>query len=221
MGGDIQHLQSNGRTPTVLLVDDDAILRRAIRELLERDGLRVAGEASSPAEALALALELTPDVITMAVTMRGDSGIEGTRQIRKAVPGARVVILTNSGDATDAAGAIRAGAVGYLLKDDPPEEIATGIRVAAEGAAPLSPRVAADLLGMLRTALAAATAPDLTEREREVLELLAEGRSNAEIAAELSVSVATVKRHLSHLLVKLQASNRTQAAVEAVRRGLL
>lgn len=221
MGDDIQHVQNDGRSPTVLLVDDDAILRRAIRELLERDGLHVAGEASGTEEALALALELTPDVITMAVTMRGDSGIEGTRRIRRAVPDARIVILTRSGDAADAAGAIGAGAVGYLLKDDPPEEIAAGIRVAAEGAAPLSPRVAAELLGMLRTALAAAIAPDLTERERDVLELLAEGRSNAEIAAELSVSVPTVKRHLSHLLVKLQASNRTQAAVEAVRRGLL
>lgn len=214
-------MQNDGRPPTVLLVDGDAMLRRAIRELLERDGLRVAGEASSAEEALTLALDLTPDVITMAVAMRGDSGIDGTRRIRETLPDARIVILTHSGDATDAAGAIGAGAVGYLLKDDPPEEIAAGIRVAAEGAAPLSPRVAAELLGVLRTALTAAAAPELTEREREVLELLAEGCSNAEIATALSVSVPTVKRHPSHLLVKLQASNRTQAAVEAVRRGLL
>ncbi len=221
MGDGIQPGQIDGRPATVLLVDDDAILRRAIRELLERDGLRVAGEASGTEEALALALELTPDVITMAVAMRDDSGIDGTRRIRAALPEARIVILTHSGAVADAAGAIGAGAVGYLLKDDPPKAIAAGIRVAAEGAAPLSPRVAAELLGMLRTALATATGPNLTERERQVLELLAEGRSNAEIAAALSVSVATVKRHLSHLLVKLQASNRTQAAVEAVRRGLL
>lgn len=221
MGDNIQEVRNDGRPLAVLLVDEDAILRRAIRELLERDGLRVAGEANNTEEALALALELAPDVITMAAMMRGDSCIERTRRIRAAVPGARVVILTHSPDAADAAGAISAGAVGYLLKDDPPEEIAAGIRVAAEGAAPLSPRVAAELLGALRTALATATAPDLTERERDVLTLLAEGHSNAEIATQLSVSVPTVKRHLSHLLVKLQASNRTQAAVEAVRRGLI
>ena len=221
MGDDIQQVRSNGRPPTALLVDEDAILRRAIGELLERDGLRVAGEANNAEEALTLALELVPDVITMAMVMRGDSGIEATRRIRATVPDARVVILAHPGDVADAAEAISAGAIGYLLKDDPPEEIAAGIRVAAEGAAPLSPRVAAELLGVLRTALATATGPDLTERERQVLELLAEGCSNAEIAAQLSVSVPTVKRHLSHLLVKLQASNRTQAAVEAVRRGLL
>jgi DNA-binding NarL/FixJ family response regulator len=221
MGDDIQQMRSNGRPPTVLLVDEDAILRRAIGELLERDGLRVAGEANNAEEALTLVLELVPDVITMAMVMRGDSGIEATRRIRATVPDARVVILAHPGDAADAAEAIGAGAIGYLLKDDPPEEIAAGIRVAAEGAAPLSPRVAAELLGVLRTALATATGPDLTERERQVLELLAQGCSNAEIAAQLSVSVPTVKRHLSHLLVKLQASNRTQAAVEAVRRGLL
>ena len=221
MGDDIQQVRSNGRPPTALLVDEDAILRRAIGELLERDGLRVAGEANNAEEALTLALELVPDVITMAMVMRGDSGIEATRRIRATVPDARVVILAHPGDVADAAEAISAGAIGYLLKDDPPEEIAAGIRVAAEGAAPLSPRVAAELLGVLRTALATATGPDLTERERQVLELLAEGCSNAEIAAQLSVSVPTVKRHLSHLLVKLQASNRTPEAVEAFRRGLL
>lgn len=208
--------------PTVLLVDEDAMLRRAVRDLLDQDGLRVVGEAGSAEEAVKLAIELAPDVITMAVRMaHGESGIEGTRQIRAAIPDARIVILTHSGKATDAAAAIGAGAVGYLLKDDPAKEIVAGIRVAAEGASPLSPRIAAELLGVLRAELAASTGPDLTERERDVLELLAQGRSNAEIGEELSISVPTVKRHLSHLLFKLQASNRTEAAVEAVRRGLL
>lgn len=205
----------------VLLIDEDAILRRAVRDLLVGDGLRVVGEASSAEQGLALALELEPDVITMAVLMRGDSGIDGTRRIRQRLPEARIVILTHSGEAADAAAAIGAGACGYLLKDDPPEEIVAGIRVAAEGASPLSPRIAADLLGVLRSELANSNDPELTVREREVLELLADGQSNGEIAAGLSISVPTVKRHLSHLLVKLQASNRTQAAVEAVRRGLL
>jgi DNA-binding NarL/FixJ family response regulator len=204
----------------VLLVDEEAILRRAVRDLLEKDGLRIAGEASSVKEAVTLAVELAPDVITMAVMMRGDSGIEGTRQIREVLPKARVVILTRSGDAADAAAAISAGACGYLLKEDQPEEIVAGIRIAADGGSPLSPRIAADLLGKLRAELAPSAEPELTTRERDVLGLLAEGHSNAEIAEMLSVSVPTVKRHLSHLLVKLRASNRTQAAVQAVRRGL-
>jgi DNA-binding NarL/FixJ family response regulator len=212
---------SESDSASVLLVDEDAILRRAVRELLEKDGLRVVGEASSADEGVALALELAPDVITMAVLLRGNSGIEATRRIRGVLPEARIVILTRSGEAADAAAAIGAGACGYLLKDDPPEEIVAGIRVAADGASPLSPRIAAELLSMLRTELANSNGPELTSRERDVLELLGEGRSNAEIAEELSISVPTVKRHLSHLLVKLRASNRTQAAVEAVRRGLL
>lgn len=213
----------NGKNlPTVLLVDEDAMLRRAVRDLLDQDGIRVVGEAGSAEEAVKLAVELAPDVITMAVRMaHGGSGIEGTRQIRAAIPDARIVILTRSGDAADAAAAIGAGAVGYLLKDDPAKEIVAGIRVAAEGASPLSPRIAAELLGVLRAELAASAGPELTARERDVLELLGQGRSNAEIGAELSISVPTVKRHLSHLLFKLQASNRTEAAVEAVRRGLL
>jgi len=209
-------------TPSsVLLVDEDAILRRAVRGLLDGDGLRVVGEADSAEEGLALAIELEPDVITMAVAVRGSSGIEATRLILEAVPATRVVILTNSGDAADAAAAIGAGACGYLLKDDPPEEIMAGIRIAAGGASPLSPRIAAELLGILRSELGSSNGVELTSREREVLVLVAEGRSNAEIAERLSISVATVKRHLSHLLVKLRVSNRTQAAVEAVRHGLL
>jgi DNA-binding NarL/FixJ family response regulator len=209
------------RLPAVLLIDDDAILRRAVGDLLEQDGLRVAGEASSAEEGVSLAVELKPDVITMAVLMRRSSGIEATRRIREELPEARIVILTRSGEAADAAAAIGAGACGYLLKDDPPEEIVAGIRAAAEGASPLSPTITAELLEVLRTDLVSSTAPELTARERGVLALLAEGRSNAEIAEELSISVSTVKRHLSHLLVKLEASNRTQAAVQAVRLGLL
>jgi NarL family two-component system response regulator LiaR len=208
-------------TSSVLLVDEDAVLRRAVRALLEDDGLRVVGEADTAEASLALATELEPDVITMAVAMRGSSGIEATRLILEVVPATRVVILTKSGDAADAAAAIGAGACGYLLKDDPPEEIVAGIRIAAVGASPPSPRHAAQLLGVLRFELGGSNGIELTPRERDVLALLAEGHSNAEIAERLSISVATVKRHLSHLLVKLRVSNRTQAAVEAVRRGLL
>lgn len=213
--------ESERHPPSVLLVDEDAILRRAVRDLLEKDGFRVCGEASSAEDGLALAIELEPDVITMAVLMRSGSGVEGTQRIREALPEARIVILTRSGEGRDVAAAIGAGACGYLLKDDPPAEIVTGIRVAADGASPISPRIAAELLGVFREGVAPLADGGLTEREREVLELLAEGRSNPEIAAALAVSVPTVKRHLSHLLVKLRATNRTQAAVEAVRRGLI
>jgi NarL family two-component system response regulator LiaR len=213
--------RSPSNSPSVLLIDDDAMLRRAVRDLLESAGLQVVGEASSTEEGLKLAVELEPDVITMAILMRRSSGIDATRRILDAIPDARVVILTRSGEAGDAAAAIGAGACGYLLKDDPAEEIGAGLRAAAKGGSPISPRVAAGLIGVLRLELASWTGPELTVREREVLALLAEGRSNGEIATALSISIPTVKRHLSHLLVKLQASNRTQAAVEAVRRGLL
>ncbi|HET7507286.1 MAG TPA: response regulator transcription factor [Solirubrobacterales bacterium] len=206
---------------SVLLIDEEAILRRAVRGLLEDGGLDVVGEADEVEAGLTMAVALQPDVITMALAMRSGSGIEATRSVLKAIPAARVVILTKSTDPAHATAAIGAGACGYLLKDDPPEDIVAGIRVAAGGASPLSPRVAAELLDFLRLGFGGSSAPELTAREREVLGLLAEGGSNAEIAAALSISVPTVKRHLSHLLVKLGASNRTQAAVEAVRRGLL
>ncbi|HEX2391640.1 MAG TPA: response regulator transcription factor [Solirubrobacterales bacterium] len=208
-------------SPSVLLVDEDAILRRAVRDLLEEDSLRILAEASDAEQGFALAVELAPDIITMAIPMRGNAGIEGTRRIREVVPDARIVILTRRGEAARVAAAIGVGACGCLLTDDPPGEIVAGIRVAADGASPFSPRIAAELLDLRRGELANSSAPELTRREREVLRLLARGRSNAEIASELAVSVATVKRHLSHLLVKLRSTNRTQAAVEAVRRGLV
>jgi DNA-binding NarL/FixJ family response regulator len=205
----------------VLLVDEDAMFRHGIRNLLEEVGFRIVGEAGSAGEAVAQAVELTPDVVVMAVRMRGASGIEATRRIRKAVP-ARVLMLTNSIDSADTDGAIRAGASGYVLKDDSPEEIAAAIRAAAAGESPLSSRIATGLLGHLRTEPANDGAkPELTTREREVLELLAAGRRNAQIAEDLAISIHTVKRHVSHLFEKLEVENRTQAAIEATQRGLL
>jgi DNA-binding NarL/FixJ family response regulator len=206
----------------VLLVDEDAMFRHAIRDLLEEVGLRIAGEARSAGEAVAKAVELAPDVVLMAVRMRGSSGIEATKQIREAVPEARVLMLTNSFDSADTDGAIRAGAQGYVLKDDPPQEIVAAIRAAAAGESPLSPRIATNLLGHLRAEPTDDGAkPELTAREREVLDLLAAGRRNTQIAEDLSISVHTVKRHVSRLFAKLEVENRTQAAAEATRRGLL
>lgn len=198
------------------------MFRHGIRDLLEEVGIRIAGEARNAEEAVAQAVELTPDAIVMAVKLRGTSGVEATRRIREAVPGARVLMLANSFDSADIDGAIRAGAQGYVLKDDSPQGIVAAIRAAAAGESPLSPRIATGLLGHLRAEPANDGAkPELTARERNVLELLAAGRRNTEIAEDLSISVYTVKRHVSHLFAKLEVGNRTQAAVEATRRGLL
>jgi DNA-binding NarL/FixJ family response regulator len=206
----------------VLLVDEDAMFRHGIRELLEEVGFLIAGEARSAEEAVAQAVELAPDVVLMAVRLRGASGIEATRRIREAVPEARVLMLTNSIDSADSDGAIRAGACGYVLKDDSPQQIVAAIRAAAAGESPLSPRIVAGLLGHLRgEAVNDGAKPELTARERNVLELLVAGCRNTEIAEDLSISVYTVKRHVSHLFTKLEVENRTQAAVEATRRGLL
>lgn len=207
---------------TVLLVDEDAMFRRGIRDLLEEAGLHVAGEADSAEEAVAQTVELSPDVVVMAIRLRGASGIEATKQIREAVPETRVLILTNSIDSGDPDGAIRAGALGYVLKDDPPEEIVAAVRAAAAGGTVLSPRIAAGLLKHLRAEPTSDGAKLLlTARERKVLELLAAGRRNTQIAEDLSISVHTVKRHVSHLFAKLEVENRTQAAADATRRGLL
>jgi DNA-binding NarL/FixJ family response regulator len=224
--GMIHAMRSVGRRSeppiTVLLVDGDAMFRHGIRGLLEEVGIRIAGEAHSAEEAVAQAVELAPDVVLMAVRLRGASGIEATRRIRAAVAEARVLILTNSIDSAHSDGAIRAGACGYVLKDDSPDEIVAAIRAAAAGESPLSPRVATGLLGRLRTEPENGGAkPELTARERTVLELLAAGRRNTQIAEDLAISIHTVKRHVSHLFEKLEVENRTQAAAEAMRRGLL
>jgi DNA-binding NarL/FixJ family response regulator len=199
------------------------MFRHGIRELLEESGIRVAGEAGGGEQAVSQAVALSPDVIVTAVRMRGVSGVEATRRICEAAAEARVLMLSSSRDSADTMRAMRAGACGCVLKDDAPEEIVAAIRAAAAGGSPLSPRVAADLLEHLRAwpAIDGAKPAELTAREQSVLVLLATGRNNTQIAGELSISVHTVKRHVSNLFAKLEVENRTQAAVEATRRGLL
>jgi NarL family two-component system response regulator LiaR len=197
------------------------MFRHGIRELLEESGIRIAGEAGGGEQGVARAVDLSPDVIVTAVRMRGVSGLEVTRRIREAAADARVLMLSSSRDPADTKGAMQAGACGYVLKDDTPEEIVAAIRAAASGGSPLSPRVAPDLLAHLRAPASDGAKPELTEREQGVLALLATGRHNTQIAGDLSISVHTVKRHVSNLLAKLEVENRTQAAVEATRRGLL
>lgn len=209
---------------SVVIVDDHDLFRRGLRELLEERGFRVAGEATDGEQAVALTLRARPDVAIMDLSMPEVSGVEATRRMARDAPGVAVLVLTVSASTDDLVEALAAGAVGYLLKDAPADEIARAIHAAAGGDAVLDPRVASRLLGRFRESLAAAgtvpPVPALSERELDVLRLLAEGLGNEEIAARLYLSPKTVKNQVSAILVKLGVENRVQAAVLAVRAGL-
>jgi DNA-binding NarL/FixJ family response regulator len=209
----------------VLIVDDHELFRAGLREILEEHGFTMAGEAATGESAVRLAAELAPDVVVMDLNLPGISGVEATRMIREVTPSTRVLTLTISADEHDVSEAVLAGASGYLLKDAAPEAIVTGVRAAAAGEALLSPKVASDLLATLRESASSAgvleAAPHLTDRELDVLRLIASGKDNAEIAAELFISVQTVKNHVSNVLAKLEVENRVQAAVYAVRRRII
>jgi two-component system, NarL family, response regulator LiaR len=205
------------------VVDDHDLFRTGLRGLLEDQGISVVGEAADGAEGVRLALHAKPDVVVMDLNMPVMNGIEATRKLIAEQPDAKVLVLTINEDDDSAFAAISAGAVGFLVKDASITEIAEGVRAAAEGRSYLSPRIAGGLVKRLRDTqrTAADGEVDLSERELEVLRLLAEGRDNAEIAAELVVSVGTVKTHVSRVLLKLGLENRIQAAVYAARRGLV
>jgi len=217
--------RSNPAEVRVVLVDDHAVFRNGLRELLEERGIDVVGEASDGATAVELVRDVAPDVVVMDIAMPGMSGVEATMESRSVAPCAKVIMLTVSADERDVDEAIAAGACGYLLKDAAVEEIVAGICAAAVGEALLSPRIAAGILERAR-GNAAASLPEsarakLTEREREVLNLMAEGKANAEIAEELFISPHTVKNHVSNILGKLESQTRIEAAVKAARGGLL
>ena len=210
----------------VLLVDDHDLFRTGLRSLLEEQGLQVVGEAENGSAALQLTSELAPDVIIMDLKMPGLTGVETTRQISGLAPLARVVVLTISADDEDVMNAVMAGACGYLLKDSSIDQLIAGIRAAAGGESLISPQIAAKLLQRLRAGGADEVAAEtiraeLSERELEVLRLIANGKDNAEIARELFISPKTVKNHISNILMKLQIDNRIQAAVYAVRSGIV
>ena len=210
----------------VIVVDDHDLLRKGLRDLLTEHGLRVVGEAGDGADAVRLVAHAAPDVVIMDLNMPRMSGIEATRRLAEVAPSCRVLVLTVSSDDETVADAIAAGASGYLLKDASGDEIAAGVRAAADGEALISPRIAARLLERLRPAEGpgapgGARGAELTDREIEVLRLLAAGRDNAEIAQELFISPRTVKNHISSILAKLHVDNRIQAAVYAVRKGLV
>ena len=209
----------------VMLVDDHDLFRTGLRNLLEEQGVHIVGEASDGAAALALVRELTPDVVVMDLNMPGMNGIDATREIARLAPLTRVVVLTISDQDDDVIDAILAGACGYLLKDSSIQDLMEGIRAASVGEALISPHIASKVLQRIRAYGVASDdavpGPELSERETEVLRLIANGKDNAEIAQELHISPKTVKNHISNILMKLQIENRIQAAVYAVRRGLV
>jgi DNA-binding NarL/FixJ family response regulator len=207
----------------VLVVDDDDHFRAALAELLTAHGLEVVATARDARDAIDVSRMLRPDVVLMDVEMPGRNGIEAIPGVLAACPETRVVMLTVSGDGTDVLEALLAGATGYLVKGTDPAALVAGIRAAAAGDALLSPGLATKLLARVQAAapVAARNGALLSERELEVLRLLAAGKANADIARELFLSPYTVRNHISSILAKLQIANRTEAAAYAIRSGLV
>ena len=204
----------------VLIADDHAVVRQGLRMFLATDPeLEIVGEARDGAEALHMALELHPDVVLMDLLMPAMNGIQATAAIRREAPDTEVVALTSVLEDSVVVDAVRAGAIGYLLKDTEAHELRRAIKAAAAGQVELCPEAAARLLREVRTPDRSAEL--LTERETDVLRLLARGMSNQEIAQSLIIGEQTVKSHVSHILAKLGVPSRTQAALYAIRVGLV
>jgi DNA-binding NarL/FixJ family response regulator len=206
-------------TVRVLVVDDHGVVRQGLRMFLALDGdVEVVGEATNGAEAVALARELQPDVVLMDLVMPVMDGIAATAEIRRELPATEVVALTSVLEDASVVGAVQAGAIGYLLKDTQADELRRAIRAAAQGQVQLAPEAAARLVREVR---APENPEALTERETEVLGLLARGLANKEIARRLVIGDKTVKTHVSRILMKLGVQSRTQAALHSVRAGLV
>jgi len=203
----------------ILLVDDHMVVRKGLRTFLKYDPeLEVVGEAADGAQALSLARELTPDVVLMDLLMPGMDGIAATAAIRRELPEIEVLALTSVLEDASVVGAVRAGAIGYLLKDTQAEALCQAIKAAAAGQVQLTPKAAARLM----QAISAPESPEeLTERETDVLRLLAQGYSNKQIARSLNNTEKTIKTHVSRILSKLGVQSRTQATLYAIRTGLV
>jgi DNA-binding NarL/FixJ family response regulator len=203
----------------ILIVDDHAVVRQGLRMFLGLDPeLEVVGEAVDGKQGLKAAHELKPDVILMDLLMPVMDGVTAIAQVRRELPDIEVIALTSVLEDSSVIGAIRNGAIGYLLKDTESEELIRAIKAAAAGQVQLSPKAAARLMREVR---APESPESLTERETEVLRLLAMGKSNKEIALALTIGEKTVKTHVSNILSKLNVSSRTQAALHAARIGLV
>ena len=212
-------MPAEGGPIRLLLCDDHEMVRTGLRTFLElQEGMAVVGEAASAEQALALIPRLAPDVVLMDLNLPGMPGVEAIRRIRADHPSVKVVALTSYAGEDSVLPAIRAGVSGYLLKDVGPAELAQALRSAHSGGSPLHPQVAATVLAQVAEP---ATRDPLTPRESEVLRLVARGLSNRLIARELALSEKTVKAHLSAIFTKLNVTDRTQAALYAVRTGLV
>ncbi|MFK4103124.1 response regulator [Streptomyces sp. NPDC019531] len=208
-------------TIKVLLVDDHQVVRRGLRTFLEvQDDIEVVGEAADGTEGVERAEELKPDIVLMDVKMPGMDGIDALRRLRELNNPARVLIVTSFTEQRTVVPALRAGAAGYVYKDVDPDALAGAIRSVHAGHILLQPEVAGVLLSQEENNSGQGRGGSLTEREREVLGLIADGRSNREIARALVLSEKTVKTHVSNILMKLDLADRTQAALWAVRHGV-
>jgi len=209
----------------VLLVEDHELYRQGLDEMLRGEGFAVVGQAGRGDDGVALALRARPDVVVMDLNLPGLPGAEATRRIVAEAPEVRVLVLTISTGSVELLDALLAGARGYLVKGAPLADLARGVRAVAAGELLLGRTVADEVLDRVRRGSPGGARPpgigDLSERERDVLRLMAAGRDNTEIAGELQVSLTTVKHHVSNVLEKLGVENRIQAAVAAVRDGLV
>jgi two-component system, NarL family, response regulator LiaR len=203
----------------IVIADDHSVVRQGLRMFLGLDSeLEVVGEAADGAEALRLARQLRPDVVLMDLLMPVMDGITATAAIRSELPGTEVLALTSVLEDASVVGAVRAGAIGYLLKDTQADALCQAIKAAAAGQVQLTPRAAARLMQAVSSPQ---TPEELTERETEVLRLLAQGQSNKQIARNLQIGEKTVKTHVSNILSKLSVQSRTQATLYAIRIGLV
>jgi NarL family two-component system response regulator LiaR len=210
-------------TIRILVVDDHVVVRKGLIAVLETEpGFEIIGEAGNGEEATWLARQLLPDVVLMDIVMPVMDGIEATRQIKQTCPLVNILVLTSFSTNDKVLPSLNAGAIGYLLKDATPSDLIRAIRQVAEGEGSLDPGITRQLLAQMHSPTASLSAEnELTERELEVLKLMAHGLSNSEIANQMVVSNATVHTHVSRILTKLNLASRTQAALYAVKKGLV